>query len=220
MRMKLIIILITCLSWMAYYDCIAQVIIRANYQSVDAHDLYNDGETDKVSGMEFGMGYWFRLKQKRLEFLPQLTYSYLSGRQSLKEIGIQLQGVIYPLDFQGDCNCPTFSKEHDLLTNGLHTGLILGGGYRWTTFSDMAMNESWNLIAPYAGLLLGLDIGLSNLLTLTPELRYVHRFGGDWSSASTTTSFHQRSHGTLMTGLRAGLRLDRKNYGFKVRRRR
>lgn len=134
--------------------------------------------------LELGVNYWFRLKNKRVEFLPEV--SYLKGSNSnLNTTNFSLSAAertaiylnfntqIYPLDFDGDCNCPTFSKDGDLLKKGFYWLISPGIGYH-NVSSTLEGNtlENNGQIKPRIGLGAGLDIGIADILTISPFISY------------------------------------------------
>ena len=102
------------------YVAQAQVGISLGYSSLDKSSIADKFEvivisdSEHTSGLALAFDYWFRLKQKRLEFLPTLYYTNHYSAYKIKNIGFQFRTTIYPFDFAGDCNCPTFSKENEL----------------------------------------------------------------------------------------------------------
>jgi len=133
-----------------------------------------NGLVDQIAtGYEVGLGYWFRLKNKRLEFTPEISYTYLGGSDALapgdiKGININTNILIYALDFHSDCSaCPTFSKEGGLIKKGFHW-IINPTFYNYSSSYDG--QESISNFRLSAGA--GLDIGLTNMITLVPFVTY------------------------------------------------
>ncbi len=150
----------------------------ANFNSSSAVFVAGLGEADIVefdTGAEFAVNYWFRLPKQRVEFLPTLYYAQSSDDWSnpdnniyLKEFGAQFKTNIYPFDFLGDCDCPTFGKQGPQLQKGLF--LQLAGGYSFYR-SDQDFEVATQVIEGSGftfGGGIGLDIGISNLVTITP----------------------------------------------------
>ena len=161
---------------------------RTDFAS-DYDPAYLNGEWNEArptDGFRVALDYWFRLKQPRIEFLP--TISFTRGRtfelsdnaNPLGSLNYQhwsffFNTNIYLFDLAGDCGCPTFSKGGPALQKGLF--LQLGPG--------VTMERSQTTVADPAGPLvagtqtsthwgiqgaLGLDVGVSDLLTITPLL--------------------------------------------------
>lgn len=124
-------------------------------------------------GNELALGYWFRLPEKRVEFLPTVYFAGSSTEANsidqstvkLKEFGLEFKVNIYPFDFGGDCDCPTFGKQGPQLEKGFY--LQLSPGYAVYDLSGEGLElDSGNGFTYGGGV--GLDIGVSNLLTITP----------------------------------------------------
>jgi hypothetical protein len=170
----------------------AQFGISAHYTHTDFAADYDpqyqnrEWNTDRpTAGYRVALDYWFRLKKPRIEFLPTFSFTQGSGFElldngtSLGQLSYQhwsffLNTNIYLFDLAGDCGCPTFSKEGPALQKGLF--LQIGPGFTrersrfeeplTTTTSN---SSHWGVQAG-----LGLDIGLNELVTITPliGLRY------------------------------------------------
>lgn len=150
------------------------------------------------SGFSFSVDYALRLKKYRLEFFPGVMYTRSSSAQFWQEPGLETAYVyfdpkfsmiglkgdlrIYLFDFQGDCNCPTFSKQGRVFQKGffLRANPVAG-----LVFTDLKWNLVQSEVEPAQlqsikeqqfgwgiGVGAGLDIGLSRRLTLTPNLLY------------------------------------------------
>lgn len=178
---------------------------------------------ERLFSSRFGLGadYWFRLKKYRLEFLPSVHIQYAREKFNISD---QVIGDLswtsmdfapaiqfYPLDFFSDCQCPTFSKQGKFLKKGLFISLAPGIGYH--VLNSKNLNESsgdW-LFFGRAGI--GLDIGLSDLITLSPAGHYQLSQNMNWSRYFLST--HSASldiNSGLFLSLRLGLRLDKNRY--------
>jgi hypothetical protein len=178
---------------------------------------------ERLFSSRFGLGadYWFRLKKYRLEFLPSIHLQYgrerfnitdqVVGDLSWSSLDFTPAIQFYPLDFFSDCQCPTFSKQGKFLKKGLFLSLAPGIGYH--VLNSKNLNESsgdW-LLFGRAGL--GLDIGLSDLLTLSPAVHYQLSQNMNWSRyflSSNSASLDINSG--LFLSLRLGLRMDKNRY--------
>lgn len=124
-------------------------------------------------GNEVALGYWFRLPEKRVEFLPTVYYAGSTTEANLidqpitklKEYGFEFKVNIYPFDFGGDCDCPTFGKQGPQLQKGFFLQLSPGYAVYDVSIGEAGL-DSGNGFTYGGGL--GLDIGVSNLLTITP----------------------------------------------------
>lgn len=132
---------------------------------------FNTLESEKFfPSPEVALNYWFRLPNQRIEFLPTAYWTRNRvdpefGNPSFNEYGAQMKVNVYPFDFLGDCGCPTFGKQGSQLQKGFY--VQLAGGYAW--YDAISPGDP----GPQSGLTygggIGLDIGLSNFLTLTPQ---------------------------------------------------
>lgn len=124
--------------------------------------------TEINSHLDLSIHYWTRLKKIRVEFLPGVSYQKpLSSETNTQGMGITLPTLFYILDMINDCDCPTFSKNDYLIEKGLFIRLAPGYQYFW--------HDSENLAAVHTlpiELSLGLDLGISDLLTITPLIGY------------------------------------------------
>ena len=146
------------------------------------HDVFEEanGEYPRQSIAVYGM-YWLRLKEKRVEFLPEVGY-FFSGTHGGEIAESRMSGItfrintdIYFLDLSNDCNCPTFSKQNDFLKRGLFLEVSPGVEFRslevdgaWETGVPVSEKFNKSVFGIYAGL--GLDFGLSDLITITPSV--------------------------------------------------
>ena len=127
---------------------------------------------------------------------------------------------IYFLDLLGDCNCPTFSKQGPTINKGIFLQLSPGLTYWNQSYtSQSGDNEASNITFSIAAGL-GVDIGITDLITLTPfgGLRYYPEI--EWTDLSVITDEYfllevKAEKSSLMqayTGIRIGIRLDHENY--------
>ncbi|MEM8584084.1 MAG: hypothetical protein AAGF87_07445 [Bacteroidota bacterium] len=178
--------------------------------------------------LEYSVNYWFRLSQKRIEFLPSLSYASFdyntdyvgnvpSGDFNLLNLGFQLHTRIYPFDFDTDCDCPTFGKQGPALDKGLFIQLSPGVSY----FRDSKLNlddgggplvfrESG--VLPTLGLALGLDFGVSNLVTISPIAGARYAFGDLPEADAAVYAPRNGDFWTISAGIQLGVRLDEKRY--------
>jgi len=131
--------------------------------------------------LTIGVNYWHRLKQYRVEFLPEVTYTLnntetnVNGLTTINEvefglsrIGFQYNTLLYPMDLEGDCNCPTWGKDGDFLKKGLFFMLSPGVDYMFHTSVLDGVESANNSLAFKIGIGGGVDIGISKVLTLSP----------------------------------------------------
>lgn len=176
------------------------------------------------SGYEAGVDYWFRLKKRRVEFMPELAYGYgtttFNDSQDLSSLDLQqlwanMHIQLYALDLEGDCNCPTFSKQGSGINKGLFFHITPGIGWYQSkaayTVGDTysTFNNSGSVFRIGGGI--GLDIGFSDLLTVTPQISYyltsemASRLNGKGAPAEETTASYSKQ---LQFSLRFGFRPD------------
>ena len=172
-------------------------------------------------GLAFGVDYWFRLKNVRVEFLPELNYasyeSELNGDLSLSVNTYSLfwNTNFYLFDFEGDCDCPTFSKQGPSLQKGFF--LQVSPGISYFNFDSQVQdnqNSSSDLAFSIGGAV-GIDFGVSDLITITPMLGlryYPSVLWEDLEGISTTAGTFNGENTSDITqffaGIRFGVRLD------------
>ncbi len=158
----------------------AQFGLRAQYGFADfTADAPIRDRVDSQNGYEVGLHYWFRLKNKRLEFFPEISYAALDQDQpgaaealsfTYRRLGVRFPARIYPLDFASDCDCPTFSKQNDLIKKGFFVELAPGYFYDQSSISQIDREDSHGQAEVSLGV--GLDIGINDLVTITPLVSY------------------------------------------------
>lgn len=131
-------------------------------------------------GFEYGLSYWFRLKNYRVEFMPEVSYQnlkafgMLTGEQALEKESFFLtfNTLVYTLDITGDCNCPTWGKDGSFIKKGFFVGVNPGIGYHsmsdFIQIGDEPIITTVNKLAFRIGVSSGLDIGIAKWITLTP----------------------------------------------------
>jgi len=121
--------------------------------------------------------YWTRLKRYRLEFLPGIIFQSLNtDQESFQNLGVTVPVSIYAFDFINDCDCPTFSKNAFWFQKGFFIRLTP----TWSKNMNQPDLESYDQLFG-AGIMLGLDFGISDLLTITPLIGYdqIHSLSGE-----------------------------------------
>lgn len=174
-----------------------------------------------------GIDYWFRLRQYRLEFLPAIHAQYAHENVILnnEKVGklnwtvFEFVPVLqfYPFDFKNDCMCPTFSKQGQFFKKGFFINVAPGIALSNLTNSSQHDANQQPLKAsqwvPFIRAGLGIDLGVSDLLTFSPSINYQFAHTLDWSAIFSSTSSNEIN---IYTGLffnaRLGWRFDRKNY--------
>ena len=181
------------------------------------------------SGYGASLDYWFRLKKYRVEFLPEVYYA-LSEHETLfnssiggavpatvraEYIGFNFNLNVYPLNFEGDCMCPTFGKQGPTLEKGWYVQISPGASHLSGEANTIETKAETSGMIYHISAGTGLDLGLSKYLTLTPWLRYTYYLPSDWNDLSIHLPPEERSneainsnHQSLLFGLRVGYRWD------------
>ena len=181
---------------------------------------------------EIGLNYWFRLPKRRIEFLPSIYYGEADGEMAgtvnglpiprmpfAKFYGAEFRTLFYLFDLAEDCDCPTFGKQGPQLQKGffveLAPGYLLVDRTDPTSASGLfGPGEQHNFTLNLGA---GLDVGLSNFLTVTPHVNY--RFSGSVADEIEFTDVNGMPTGrgeaslrTFTAGLRVALRFDAGRY--------
>lgn len=216
----------------------AQFGLRVKYNSnkfVDWETAINNrfqaDEQLLSSGYEVGLDYWFKLKKRRIEFMPEVSYSIANTTyksQDLDKINFSsfnfnFHTQIYALDMEGDCDCPTFSKQGPSINKGLFFHFTPGiSYYQAEGTTTLVTSQSWpentsEGITFKAGIGVGMDIGVSDLVTVTPMLSYYFASAMNWEKLGVDSQDISANPSQLQFTLRLGFRPD---YGRNGRRRR
>lgn len=173
------------------------------------------------SGWQASIDYWFRLPNLRIEFLPTLAYSQQESELRNLPATATTQGLhfyfntnFYLFDLQGDCDCPTWSKEGPTLEKGLYFQISPGVSYFNFNMDEVSTEASTSALAFSIGGGVGFDIGLSDLITITPlaQLRYYPNV--QWEGLTQTglpelaELAEESSLINYHLGIRVGVRLD------------
>jgi hypothetical protein len=168
----------------------AQFGLRAKYNmnSFSNWDDYLDqninGDIEKIfsTNIELGVDYWFRLKKYRIEFMPEIgmglktssNYSIKTSTTDFSYFASNFNTHIYLFDLEGDCDCPTFSKQGPSLKKGFFLSFSPGILFNKKEISLGALETSYdsNQINFRIGIGAGFDIGISDLFTITPIISY------------------------------------------------
>lgn len=221
-------IVFTFLVVLFYFHTNAQYGIRVKYDSNTYKDLNSDIDdffnADNIynSGYEIGIDYWFRLKKRRIEFMPEIYFSQSSTKLdedifntvNLTRVGFNFNTHFYPLDFEEDCDCPTFSKDGPGIQKGFFFHLSPGVSYdAYGMKTDIGDVNENSLLTVKLGGGVGIDVGINEMLTITPIYTYNYFIGGDWElntfpgniDALVKTNTKSVQH---QFAIRVGLRLD------------
>lgn len=236
MKNALLCLLIGCAAQWSH----AQIGFSGSYTKIAAPDwetLFN-GSDRYAFGPDFqfkpsyqlGVDYWFRLKTYRVEFFPTLSYAQfkqtqavvnaadLEGQFKLSAFGLAWHTNIYPFDFEGDCHCPTWSKQNPFFKKGFFFQVSPGVMYSQNSVVEATGEPNTyehTHVAFNLGLGVGLDIGLSDFLTITPYARFKRHFGVRWEglnerlpggTAAADAGLNESVVNQLEAGLRLGIR--------------
>ncbi len=145
-----------------------------------------------------GINYRLPLEKVRLEFIPSIEYArsgYLFRNASsfvntirqgidLNIWGAYLNTKIYPFSFKADCTCPTFHQGGKAFEKGFFLMTTFGAEQITSDFYTVVDKEETNSKASDLTLNIGggigLDIGLSRFITLSPlvHIRYNGKLDG------------------------------------------
>lgn len=214
--------LILCL-WLSASPLIGQIGIKF-VATLAQHKIAETVSNEKLFSTKAGLGidYWFRLKKYRLEILPAIHFQTASEKLVLND---QSTGIlnwnfidftpafqIYPLDFKNDCQCPTFSKQGKFFKKGFFVQLAPGVGRSVLSSNTVLGNKATDWIG-FMRLGLGLDIGISDLITWSPSVSYQLSQTLNWGSFfQSQSSQNLNINSGLFIAARFGFRMDKKRY--------
>jgi hypothetical protein len=171
----------------------AQLGVSIGYGWGNAPDWQMDLLTPPGEGVLLGLEYALPIKQLRMELVPGLALSRLSTPEILginttsTGYSAHLLWRIYPFDLQGDCNCPTFSRQGNLLQKGIWLAALGGvtamdNRINFDLLQGVSVRRTLNVLV---GVQAGIDLGLSERLTLSPFLGYNYLPDVAWPELST-----------------------------------
>lgn len=226
--MRLVIFIIA--SFIAYSSQ-AQLGLNFRYGNLNPIPWEEQSNVDPLfnSNLEFGLDYWLRLKNYRVEFMPELFYSKSetsinTATYNSQAFGVAVNTNFYIFDFEGDCDCPTFSKDGNFFSKGFFLSASPSLEYVSRDFEDdseaMASDKNINIGISIGA---GLDIGILDLITISPYIKYKFIPATKWDG-------FQQAHNNLdpdeiirlsypQIGLRIGFRPDYVREQNKYRRR-
>lgn len=220
---------ITSILTICYFITSAQFSVSAKYginSFPEWESILTDSEIQPDqfigNGLEYGFSYWFRLKNYRVEFMPEVSFQDLKPSSSAdSNIDFNKQSyfftfntLIYTLDIEGDCNCPTWGKDGSFIQKGFFVGINPGIGYHNMTHTiqntpiDPAPSETIKKWAFRVGASVGLDIGITEWITLTPYATFNYTPGLTWDNLTNVLTTTKPTDGpTNITQIQPGLRL-------------
>ncbi len=189
-----------------------------------------EGMNPLGNGWAMGIDYWIPLGQTRIDLLPELNFG--RSEQTLDVIGdpheftqnafsLFLNTNFYLLDLEGDCDCPTFFKSGDFFQKGFFLQVSPGVScfqHTTQTRESAAVDIEEDTFAFSIGVGAGLDIGLSDFVTLTPMAGFRYYFPSEWAglddlfiTAEPDPLFETESAiQQFWAGLRLGIRFDQR----------
>lgn len=195
--------------------------------SLNVKALFGQSETLDTAvisqdGLQASVEYLFRpIKEKRIEIRPGLGYRFTWNNQNydgyFNSIDLDLNTSVYPFDFGGDCDCPTFSKDGNVMKKGFFLEVSPGVSYQILTRlrSDpdnpsklpiRSKNFVWKI-----GGAAGIDIGITEQFTLTPMFSATWLSSSEWEGLRQDTSTGSlKDYVYLGAGIRIGYHSDPK----------
>lgn len=151
------------------------------------------------NGFSVSLQYRVPLKNVRIECFPGLylesaertllpeALSNYSTQFSIQNAGVSFDILIYLFDLAGECDCPVFSKSDPFFKKGFH--LIVGGSYSRFELQHGQGQENKEVIDYSPGIFAGtgLDIGLSERITLTPHGGFKFHQSVNWQGLNPPT---------------------------------
>lgn len=223
----------------ASYNSQAQFGIRLKYNDANFNNWENalksslNAESRLFSpGYEMGADYWFRLKKRRIEFMPEVAYAFSKTTYEnasldylqYRAFNFNFHTHLYALDMEGDCDCPTFSKQGSGLNKGLFfhftpgISLMTAEAVTRPESSFLFTENMTEAIVLRAGVGVGMDIGVSDLLTVTPIISYYFQSSVTWEGfpqSSTVQDDVSVNPNMLQLSLRLGFRPDYRRSSFR-----
>ncbi len=201
-------------------QCNAQIGIIFGYKTFNPKGLNDDFQTllnaepYPLAGWQIGVNYWFRLKKLRIEFLPEITTSehkrnFNNSSFEHRQYGFHFNTDFYIFNLKGDCNCPTFSKDGNIFGKGFFLEVSPGAVYLYNKRVDKSFPSSYegNSWVVGGSIGAGLDLGFSDIFTVTPIARLHHYPNFTWEEvlASPNDKYNLNQY---FIGLRFRLHFD------------
>jgi hypothetical protein len=203
----------------------AQIGINVGQRFNDAIDWQIEGNGVSRTallgdGFSVGIDYWIPMKTYRVDFMPEVNYTQLEDitvvgpGSTFKQqwMSLFINTNFYLFDLEGDCDCPTFSKSGNFFSKGFFIQASPGISYldQSIEFGDTTYESE--VFAPSLGVGIGLDLGISDLITITPLVTYRYFFQADWEGLNTLidelpVGFEITSSESTIRQFHAGVRL-------------
>lgn len=132
--------------------------------------IYSNNEKNYSSSLGWSLqyGYSLPLSPKRIELRPEISFSKFNQNNNLSLAGLF---TIYPLDLQGDCDCPTFGKNKINWRSKLR---LSAGPLLWVSrsvISDEVNTYTLRGFSPGLTGSLGFDFPILEKIIVTPLLQ-------------------------------------------------
>ena len=180
------------------YACIAkgQIDLSLNYQRphfTDWDQVVNERYQDDTHlfSQVFGatVAYRYYPFDFRLGFTPEIGISFIqedrasvfyqANYQLMQfQLGVPIQ--IFPFDFYGDCNCPTFGKQNDFLQKAVYFKFIPAVSFDRLSYGDGTWIRTTDLSWSIGGAI-GLNFAINDRITIAPEFGYHELLGHEWN---------------------------------------
>jgi len=131
------------------------------------------------------------IKNYRVEIYPAIAYQKASSEHLTSNstqlnfdwqlYDFSLKSNFYLLSMEADCDCPTFSKQAGLLEKGFFIQIAPGiAHYSGSLENNRISSTTTSGLLFKVGAGVGLDIGLTEMINLSPVVKYQHFFGASW----------------------------------------
>ena len=147
-------------------------------------DVTTEGEITKIfpTTMEIGLDFRFKMKSLRIELLPDLSFGLrtetivgFNRGSDFTYLTFNLNTQIYVFDLKGNTTNPTASNNGNAFRENFFLSVTPG-----LLLSRRVTTRGQALVGPYTqtqtnfriGIGAGYDIGVDNLLTITPSIVY------------------------------------------------
>ena len=221
------------ISMMGQFSVYGKYHANTTEYQTDWERLVQDSPIMKNSQF-LGVSYWLRLKNYRVEFHPGIYYftsdtdlnlgdvnvNFSADKFNMSGFGFEVPIHFYFMDFEGDCNCPTFSKQGNFFSKGIFA--FLSPGIRNTKYqfqnlsvtnAELALDENTDTRLTL-GFGLGIDFGITDLITLTPFAGLELSPSNSWSAMNSIIALEDggiiedRNLRSITVGLRLSIRPD------------
>jgi len=172
----------------------------------------------------FGAGYRYFPHQTRIGYVPEIGISYAKNEKSalfqqegltkyiLLQAYLSLSIQIFPLDLEGDCNCPTFGKQNDFFKKAFFLKFIPGLAYQNLQLENINANSVNHNFVYSFGFGTGINLALSQKLSIAPEVSYHFIYSENWNEFADfhiqKDSYDKTSAYKFQAGLRFSLYLN------------